>query len=44
VEETLGKSIDVPERLKSLLEIEKVSIKMKPEFSEFKSLLMSELK
>ncbi|PSL17928.1 threonine synthase [Dyadobacter jiangsuensis] len=44
VEETLGKSIDVPERLKSLLDIEKVSIKMKPEFSEFKSLLMSELK
>lgn len=44
VEETLGKSIDVPERLKSLLDIEKVSIKMKPEFSEFKSLLMSDLK
>lgn len=44
VEETLGKSIDVPERLKSLLDIEKVSIKMKPEFSEFKSLLMNELK
>lgn len=44
VEETLGKSIDVPERLKSLLDIEKVSIKMKPEFSEFKSLLMNDLK
>lgn len=44
VEETLGKSIDVPERLKSLLDIEKVSIKMKPEFSEFKSLLMRDLK
>ncbi len=44
VEETLGKSIDVPERLRSLLDIEKVSIKMKPEFSDFKSLLMSELK
>ncbi|OJV20902.1 MAG: threonine synthase [Dyadobacter sp. 50-39] len=44
VEETLGKSIDVPERLRSLLDIEKMSIKMKPEFSDFKSLLMSELK
>ncbi|SDH51977.1 threonine synthase [Dyadobacter soli] len=44
VEETLGKSIEVPERLKSLLDFEKVSIKMKPEFSEFKSLLMNELK
>ncbi|MGV3599760.1 MAG: threonine synthase [Dyadobacter fermentans] len=44
VEETLGKSIEVPERLKSLLDIEKVSIKMKPEFSEFKSLLMNDLK
>ncbi|ACT95010.1 threonine synthase [Dyadobacter fermentans] len=44
VEETLGKSIEVPERLKSLLDIEKVSIKMKPEFSEFKSLLMNALK
>lgn len=43
VEETLGKSIDVPERLKSLLSLEKVSIKMKPEFIEFKNLLMSNL-
>lgn len=44
VEETLGKSIEVPERLRSLLDIEKVSIKMKPEFSELKSLLMNDLK
>jgi threonine synthase len=41
VEETLGRSIDVPERLKSLLSIEKVSIKMKPSFDEFKTLLMN---
>ena len=43
VEETLGKTIDVPERLKSLLSIEKVSIKMKPSFIDFKNLLMNEL-
>ena len=43
VEETLGKPIDIPERLKSLLSIEKVSIKMKPSFNEFKSLLLSSL-
>lgn len=43
VEETLGKSIDVPERLKSLLSLEKVSTKMKPSFLEFKKLLMSHL-
>jgi len=44
VEETLGKSIDVPERLKSLLSTEKVSIKMQPSFDEFKALLMNGLK
>lgn len=44
VEETLGQSIEVPERLKSLLSIEKVSIKMNPSFIDFKSLLMSDLK
>lgn len=43
VEETLGKSIDVPERLKSLLSIEKVSVKMKPDFLTFKELLMNNL-
>ncbi|WP_221389592.1 threonine synthase [Dyadobacter sp. NIV53] len=43
VEETLGKSIDIPERLKSLLSIEKVSIKMKPSFNDFKMLLMNDL-
>jgi threonine synthase len=43
VEETLGKTIDIPERLKSLLSIEKVSIKMKPDFLAFKNLLMSNL-
>ena len=43
VEETLGKSIDVPERLKSLLSIEKAAIKMNPSFSEFKILLMNDL-
>ena len=43
VEDTLGKPIDVPERLKSLLSLEKRSIKMKPSFSEFKTLLMNNL-
>lgn len=43
VEETLGKSIDVPERLKSLLSVEKVSVKMKPDFLTFKELLMNNL-
>ena len=40
VEETLGKSIEIPQRLKSLLEIEKVSVKIKPDFQEFKKLIM----
>lgn len=44
VQETLGKNIEIPERLKSLLDFEKVSIKMKPEFSQFKTFLMNELK
>jgi len=44
VEETLGKSVDIPERLKSLLSIEKVSIKMEADFSSFKALLLSNLK
>ena len=44
VEETLGKPVEIPERLKSLLSIEKVSVKMKPSFSDFKSLLMSQFK
>lgn len=43
VEDTLGKNIEIPERLKSLLKIEKVAVKMKPSFSEFKSLLMNKL-
>jgi len=43
VEETLGKSLEVPERLKSLLCIEKVSIKMDSSYSSFKKLLMSDL-
>jgi threonine synthase len=41
VEETLGKSIEIPERLKSLLSIEKKSVKMNADFTEFKTLLMS---
>jgi threonine synthase len=41
VEETLGKSIEIPERLKSLLSIEKESVKMNADFTEFKRLLMS---
>ncbi|TLU97235.1 threonine synthase [Dyadobacter luticola] len=41
VEQTLEESIEIPERLKSLLEIEKVSIKMKPDFSAFKNFLLS---
>lgn len=43
VEETIGKSIEVPERLKSLLNIEKVAIRMKPDFEAFKKLLMNDL-
>lgn len=43
VEETIGKSIEVPERLKSLLNIEKVAIRMKPDFEAFKQLLMNDL-
>jgi len=43
VEETLRKSVEIPERLRLLLSIEKTSIKMKPDFSEFKSLLMNNL-
>ncbi|HEV7381792.1 MAG TPA: threonine synthase, partial [Dyadobacter sp.] len=41
VEETLGKKIEIPERLKELLSIEKVSIKMDTSFSSFKKLLLS---
>ncbi|MEO6284563.1 MAG: threonine synthase [Dyadobacter sp.] len=41
VEETLGKSIEIPERLKSLLSIEKESVKINADFTEFKALLMS---
>jgi threonine synthase len=41
VEETLGKKIEIPERLKELLSIEKVSIKMNTSFSSFKKLLLS---
>lgn len=44
VEETLGKSVEIPERLQLLLSIEKSSIKMKPSFLDFKSLLMNRLK
>ncbi|WP_254563142.1 threonine synthase [Dyadobacter diqingensis] len=44
VEETLGKPVEIPERLQLLLSIEKTSIKMKPSFSDFKSLLMNRLK
>ena len=43
VEETLGKTIEIPERLKLLLSIEKVSIKMDASFYSFKNLLMSSL-
>ncbi|TDE08864.1 threonine synthase [Dyadobacter psychrotolerans] len=43
VEDTLGKTVEVPERLKSLLSIEKVATKMEPSFSAFKSLLLSDL-
>lgn len=41
VEQTLGKSIEIPDQLKSLLKIEKVSVKMKPAFLDFKKFLMS---
>jgi threonine synthase len=44
VEETLGKPIEIPERLQLLLSIEKSSTKMKPSFSDFKLLLMNRLK
>ena len=43
VEETLEKQIEIPERLKLLLSIEKTSIKMKPSYLEFKSFLLSKL-
>lgn len=43
VEETLGKSVEIPERLKLLLSIEKESVKMKPSYLEFKSFLLSKL-
>ncbi|WP_159478417.1 threonine synthase [Dyadobacter sp. 3J3] len=43
VEETLEKSIEIPERLKLLLSIEKESIKLKPLYSDFKTLLLSKL-
>lgn len=44
VEGTIGKNIEIPERLKSLLHIEKESIKMIADFNAFKSLLMNDLK
>lgn len=43
VEETLGKSVEIPERLKLLLSIEKKSIKLNPVYSDFKALLFSKL-
>ncbi len=43
VEETLGKSVDIPKRLESLLSVEKVSVKMDPSFLSFKQLLMNNL-
>ncbi|MCE7068606.1 threonine synthase [Dyadobacter sp. CY326] len=43
VEETLEKQIEIPERLKSLLSIEKVATSMNSSFSEFKKLLLSTL-
>jgi threonine synthase len=43
VEETLGKPVEIPERLRLLLSIEKKSIKLKPVYSDFKSLLFSKL-
>ncbi|MCF0054061.1 threonine synthase [Dyadobacter sp. LJ53] len=44
VEETLEKEIEIPERLKSLLSIEKVSTKMDASFRDLKLLLMNTLK
>lgn len=44
VEETLGESIEIPERLETLLSLEKVSIKMKPQFEDFKNLIINDLK
>ncbi|WP_031527784.1 threonine synthase [Dyadobacter crusticola] len=43
VEETLGKNIEIPARLESLLHIEKVSVKMNSDFVEFKELLLNKL-
>ena len=43
VEETLGKPIEIPERLKLLLSIQKISIKLNPVYSDFKALLFSKL-
>ncbi|KAA6438797.1 threonine synthase [Dyadobacter flavalbus] len=44
VEETLEKSVEIPERLKSLLSIKKEAIQMNADFSQFKNLLMNNLK
>jgi threonine synthase len=43
VEETLGESIEIPERLQKLLILEKVSVKMKSTLQDFKELLISDL-
>jgi len=43
VEETLGKPVEIPERLKLLLSIKKESIKMNSSYSEFKAFLLSNL-
>lgn len=43
VEETLEKQIEIPERLGSLLSIEKVATQMNASFSDFKTLLMNTL-
>jgi threonine synthase len=40
VEETLGTSVDIPERLSALLSKEKVSIPMSKEFEDFKKYLL----
>jgi threonine synthase len=43
VEETLGKPVEIPERLRLLLSIEKEATRLKPSYQEFKSLLISRL-
>lgn len=43
VEDTLGKSVEIPERLENLLSLEKTALNLEPDFKAFKELLISTL-